>query len=118
MPKGKAEKTLIYLVDDHPLMRESLASLIAQEPDLAICGESDNALRAEREIIAKKPDLAIVDISLNGSSGFDLRPQPELKMSAGVAWKLHFSLPSFRLIAMIALVLVCAGGELLSPVPK
>ncbi len=72
MPKGKAEKTLIYLVDDHPLMRESLASLIAQEPDLAICGESDNALRAEREIIAKKPDLAIVDISLNGSSGFDL----------------------------------------------
>ena len=70
MPK-KAE-TLIYLVDDHPLMRESLASLIAQEPDLAVCGESDNALRAEREIVARKPDLAIVDISLNGSSGFDL----------------------------------------------
>ena len=72
MPNSKSEKTLIYLVDDHPLMRESLASLIAQEPDLAICGESDNALLAEREIIAKKPDLAIVDISLNGSSGFDL----------------------------------------------
>ena len=62
----------VYLVEDHPLMRASLAALLKQELDLVICGEADNAKRAQREIIEKKPDLAILDISLNDSSGFDL----------------------------------------------
>jgi DNA-binding NarL/FixJ family response regulator len=68
----KAKKTQIYLVDDHEFVRESLAYLLSQESDLAVCGEADNALRAEKEILAKRPDLAVLDISLNGSSGFDL----------------------------------------------
>lgn len=62
----------VYLVDDHPLMRESLAALLEQELGLKICGQADNAKRAQREIVEKKPDLAILDISLNESSGFDL----------------------------------------------
>jgi DNA-binding NarL/FixJ family response regulator len=62
----------VYLVEDHPLMRESLGTLLRQELGLVICGEADNAKRAEREILEKNPDLAILDISLNGSSGFDL----------------------------------------------
>jgi DNA-binding NarL/FixJ family response regulator len=62
----------VYLVEDHPLMRESLATLLKQELDLVICGEADNAKRAEREIPELNPDLAILDISLNESSGFDL----------------------------------------------
>src|SRR5580704_17654949 len=55
----------VYLVEDHPLMRASLAALLKQELDLVICGEADNAKRAQREIMEKKPDLAILDISLN-----------------------------------------------------
>jgi DNA-binding NarL/FixJ family response regulator len=62
----------VYLVEDHPLMRESLGALLKQELDLVICGEADNAKRAQREILEKMPDLAILDISLNESSGFDL----------------------------------------------
>jgi DNA-binding NarL/FixJ family response regulator len=62
----------VYLVEDHPLMRESLATLLKQEMSLVICGESDSAKRAEREIPEMNADLAILDISLNGSSGFDL----------------------------------------------
>jgi DNA-binding NarL/FixJ family response regulator len=62
----------VYLVDDHPLMRESLAGLLNQEFNLAVCGEADNASFAHRDILKKKPDLVILDISLNGSSGFDI----------------------------------------------
>jgi DNA-binding NarL/FixJ family response regulator len=62
----------VYLVEDHPLMRESVATLLKQELDLVICGEADNAKSAEEEIPKKDADLAILDISLNGSSGFDL----------------------------------------------
>lgn len=66
------EKKRVYLVEDHPLMRESLATLLRQELDIAICGEADSAKRAEREIAEMNPDLVILDISLNESSGFDL----------------------------------------------
>jgi DNA-binding NarL/FixJ family response regulator len=66
------KKTQIYLVDDHPLVRESLASLINQQQDLAVCGEAESASRAIREVIALQPDLAIVDISLKESSGLEL----------------------------------------------
>jgi DNA-binding NarL/FixJ family response regulator len=65
-------RKLVYLVDDHPLMRESLEALLKQELDLVICGQADNARRAQREILERKPDLAILDITLNESSGFDI----------------------------------------------
>ena len=70
--QSKTKKTQIYIVDDHPLVRESLSSLINQQPDLAVCGESESALRAMREIIAIEPDVAILDISLKESSGLEL----------------------------------------------
>ena len=60
------------LVDDHPLMREGLAQLINQEPDLTVCGQFDNAGGAFEAIPTLRPDLAIVDLSLKESSGLEL----------------------------------------------
>ncbi len=65
-------KTRIFLVDDHPLVREWLTQLIQQEPDLTVCGEADEAPQALQAIAAAKPDLAIVDLSLKRGSGIDL----------------------------------------------
>ncbi len=65
-------KHSVFLVDDHPLVRESLTSLVNQQPDLVICGEAENAEQALREIAAGKPDVAVVDISLKETSGLDL----------------------------------------------
>ncbi len=70
--QNKAKKTQVYLVDDHPLVRESLTSLINQQADLAVCGEAETGARALREIAALKPDVAILDISLKESSGLEL----------------------------------------------
>jgi DNA-binding NarL/FixJ family response regulator len=65
-------KIKIFLVDDHPLVREWLTNLIQHQPDLVICGESEDAPAALRNISATKPDVAIVDITLKEGSGIEL----------------------------------------------
>jgi DNA-binding NarL/FixJ family response regulator len=66
------EKAKILLVDDHPLVREWLASLINQQPDLSICGEAESVQEALDYLRTASPDLAIVDLSLKDSSGLEL----------------------------------------------
>jgi DNA-binding NarL/FixJ family response regulator len=65
-------KRRIFVVDDHPLVREWLANLINQQPDLEVCGEAENAFDALRGIAATKPELAVIDITLNAASGLEL----------------------------------------------
>jgi DNA-binding NarL/FixJ family response regulator len=65
-------KVDIFLVDDHPLVREWLTNLIHQQPDLIVCGEAEDAPHALQAIAALKPDVAIVDISLKQGSGIEL----------------------------------------------
>ena len=65
-------KVKVFLVDDHPLVREWLTNLIHQQPDLVVCGESEDAPHALQEISAARPDVAIVDISLKQGSGIEL----------------------------------------------
>jgi DNA-binding NarL/FixJ family response regulator len=66
------QKAKVFLVDDHPLVREWLATLINQQPDLQTCGEASAAGEALQLIGVRKPDVAIVDISLEGGSGLEL----------------------------------------------
>lgn len=67
-----SNKKRIFLVDDHPLVREWLTNLIQQQPDLAVCGETENAPAALSAIATAKPDLVIADINLKNSSGLEL----------------------------------------------
>jgi DNA-binding NarL/FixJ family response regulator len=62
----------VFIVDDHPIVRQGLAQMINREPDLAVCGDAEDAGSAVRRIEAMKPDLVVVDISLNGPDGLDL----------------------------------------------
>ena len=62
----------ILIVDDHPLVRTGLAQLIADSPDLEVCGEAGDMAEALKRIEEVKPDLAIIDLSLSGGSGLDL----------------------------------------------
>lgn len=63
--------TRIFIVDDHPLVRESLKCLIQKESDFLICGEAGNRGQALAAIAASHPDLAIVDLTLNDTRGTD-----------------------------------------------
>ncbi len=65
-------KKTVFIVDDHPLLRQGLGLLVNRERDLAVCGEAEDAQTAMREIAAKNPDILIADISLNGPDGLEL----------------------------------------------
>ena len=65
-------KSRILVVDDHPIVRQGLALLINQEADLLVCGEAEEAMGAMHVLASSKPDVLIVDISLNGPDGLDL----------------------------------------------
>lgn len=68
----KKGKYKILLVDDHPILRQGLAQLLNQEKDMIVCGQYEEAGKALEAINQLKPDAAIVDISLKGSSGIEL----------------------------------------------
>lgn len=72
VPESAIRKKTIFLVDDHPLVREWLTNLINQQTDLAVCGEAEAGPQALRAILDLKPDIAVVDIALKDSSGIEL----------------------------------------------
>ena len=65
-------KHRVFIVDDHPLVREGLQKLISQEHDMVVSGEAEDSAQALARIDATAPDVVIVDLSLRGESGFDL----------------------------------------------
>jgi DNA-binding NarL/FixJ family response regulator len=67
-----ARKHRIFLVDDHPLVREGLTNLINEQSDLAVCGEAEDCAGAMTGIAKTRPDVALVDISLKNESGLEL----------------------------------------------
>lgn len=69
---AQPNKKRIVIVDDHPLVREWLANLIHQQPDLMVCDETENAPSALSMVDTAKPDLVIADINLKNSSGIEL----------------------------------------------
>jgi DNA-binding NarL/FixJ family response regulator len=65
----------ILLVDDHPIFRHGLEDLLQKQVDLTICGHADSAPEALTEMRRLNPDLAIVDVSINGTNGIELVKQ-------------------------------------------
>lgn len=66
------KKSRVLVVDDHPIVRQGLALLINREPDLTVCGEAEDAQAALDVIPTCRPDITVVDISLNGPDGLEL----------------------------------------------
>jgi DNA-binding NarL/FixJ family response regulator len=67
-----SEKTRIVLADDHPIVRNGLRSLIEAERDLDLVGEAAGGLEALRVIRDKRPDVAVIDISMPELNGIVL----------------------------------------------
>lgn len=69
---NKMKKQQVYLVDDHPIVRQGLIKLIEQEDGLEVCGEAGSVSEALGAIGDLAPDVILVDISLEGSNGLEL----------------------------------------------
>lgn len=62
----------VIIVEDHPMVRERIAEIIGKEPDMEVYGEAEDAAHAVKLVQKFKPELAIVDITLNHSNGLEL----------------------------------------------
>ena len=68
-------KSRVFIVDDHPLVREGLTNLINGQDDLIVCGEGKNSAQSLDGIMKARPDVAVIDISLENESGLELVKQ-------------------------------------------
>lgn len=69
---AKPKQIRVVLVEDHRMFREWLGHMLAQANAFMLCGEADNNADAIEVIRRTKPDIAIVDLTLRGSSGLEL----------------------------------------------
>jgi DNA-binding NarL/FixJ family response regulator len=62
----------LVLVDDHRVLREALAGLLAKEAGFEIVGEASSGQEALGEVAAKSPDVLVLDIALPGMNGIEV----------------------------------------------
>jgi DNA-binding NarL/FixJ family response regulator len=61
----------ILVVDDHPLLRQGIASLIADEPDMTLVAEAANGREAIQQFRAHRPDVTLMDLQMPEMNGLD-----------------------------------------------
>jgi DNA-binding NarL/FixJ family response regulator len=69
---GYTTSKRVFIVEDHPVFRETLMQIVNREKDLTVCGKASNAEQAFEAIGRVKPDLVLVDITLPGRNGLEL----------------------------------------------
>ncbi len=72
MAEREPRRRAVFVVDDHPLMRDGISQLIDQQPDLRVCGGASSGPEALAALDRLEPDLMLVDISLPGMDGIEL----------------------------------------------
>jgi DNA-binding NarL/FixJ family response regulator len=75
----------VLIIDDHPLLRRGMATLISSQPDFEICAEADHAQTGLQAMRETTPHIALVDITLPGTDGLELiklmlAEQPKLRI--------------------------------------
>ncbi len=83
---GLKGKTRVFLIDDHRIVLDGLEALLGRESDMAVCGVAEDGETALQDIARAKPDIVIVDISLQkGKNGIEMTKElhekfPQLKI--------------------------------------
>lgn len=66
------EPLRVFVVDDHEMVRDGIRGMLRGAPGMALCGEAGDWATARREILAIRPDVALVDVRLPDGSGIEL----------------------------------------------
>jgi DNA-binding NarL/FixJ family response regulator len=69
---SKGQRIRVLCVDDHPIVREGLASLVALQPDMEIVGAAESGAEALRMFREFNPDVVLIDLRLRDTTGFEL----------------------------------------------
>lgn len=66
------DKIKIFLADDHAMVREGLAVLVEADKDIEVVGQCGDGLKVVAQVMAKIPDVVILDITMPGFNGLDI----------------------------------------------
>jgi len=75
----------VFIVDDHPVVRQGVANVLAYYSDIEVVGEAENAAGLFTRMAQAKPDIILLDIRMPGPSGIEItrrlkRDWPEIKV--------------------------------------
>lgn len=62
----------LIIVDDHPIVRRGLRQLVESHSDLEVCGEASGVEEAFELVVSQRPDVVIIDLSLESGHGLEL----------------------------------------------
>jgi DNA-binding NarL/FixJ family response regulator len=65
------DRIRVLVVDDHPVLREGVAVLVSQQPDLLMVGEASTGREALEQFRSTRPDVTLMDIMMPDMSGID-----------------------------------------------
>ena len=90
----------ILLVDDHPMIRHGLLTLLKNVAGFQVVGEANDGLEALRELDLKKPDILVIDLMMPNLNGLDVLPK--VKKLSPATRAIIFSMQSADLYVMEA----------------
>ena len=61
----------VLCVDDHPIVRQGIATLLSVEPDMTLVAEAANGREAIQQFRVHRPDVTLMDLQMPGMSGLD-----------------------------------------------
>ena len=69
---SKGQRIRVLCVDDHPIVREGLTSIVGLQPDMEIAGAAESGAEALRMFRELSPDVVLIDLRLRDTTGFEL----------------------------------------------
>jgi DNA-binding NarL/FixJ family response regulator len=76
-----SRKTRVLIIDDHPMVRIGLSQILADQPDMEVCGQGEDGVAALQLFDELHPDVIILDLSLKTGSGIEVIKQLRAKKS-------------------------------------
>jgi len=67
----RSDPIRILSVEDHPVFREGLITIISSQPDMLLVAQAGNAIEAVAEFRRHRPDITLMDLRLPGTNGID-----------------------------------------------